>query len=256
MTIAIISVCSVISCQCTHLRVIEGINWLIIFAVRKGNKITFNIVKIHFSLKTQSLPMQQSVTNLWEDFKIQVFGFFVEFLVVWVFLCVEGEWLFLCLVWGFGSFWGWGRGCGYLLKNYFEEIPQTENRQVFKKQSLSHFCLLVWAFRLCRSWIIPQFWWLLWPPILSDCFSPDRNPESLRSLIPCTHHKHGTGKCIIFRHQWIPHSLKTIFPCCDPPSLLFSKTVFNSETFCFLQICRGRERKCLLIVILRCSNFN
>lgn len=137
MIIAIISVCSFISCQCMHLMVIEWINWLIIFAVRKGNIISFNIVKTHFTLKTPSLPMQQIIKNLWEDLKtLWVFGFFVELLVVWGFVCVwrVGGGCFFDLVCFFGFFGGWRQeGCVYLLEeNCFEEISQTGNRQVFK----------------------------------------------------------------------------------------------------------------------------
>lgn len=216
MTIAIISVCSFISCQCMHLMVIEWINWLIIFAVRKGNIISFNIVKIHFTLKTPSLPMQQIVTNLWEDLKtLWVFGFFVELLVVWGFVCVWRVWGVVSLIglvfWFFQGLEA-GRLClfvgGELLWGNISNMEQAS----FQKQCLSHFCLLVWASRLHRPWTIPQFWWLLWPPVLSDCFLPDQNPESLRSQISCTHHKQGTGKCVTFRQQLIPHGLKTIFP--------------------------------------------
>lgn len=134
MIIAIISVCSVISCQCMHLRITEWINWLIIFAVREWNIIIFNIMKIHFALKTPYLPMQQSVSNLWEDLNIlEVFEFSAEFLVVWGSLCVwkVGS----CFIVWFGFlFVGGGDGwCGYLLEeNCFEGMPLTVNRQVFK----------------------------------------------------------------------------------------------------------------------------
>lgn len=75
--------------------------------MREGNIIIFNM-KIHFTLKTPSLPMQQSVTNLWEGLNIlQVFGFSVGFLVVWERLCVwKVGGLFLCLVWLL--IWWWG----------------------------------------------------------------------------------------------------------------------------------------------------
>lgn len=176
MIIAIISVCSFISCQCMHLMVIEWINWLIIFAVRKGNIISFNIVKIHFTLKTPSLPMQQIVTNLWEDLKtLWVFGFFVELLVVWGFVCVWRVWGVVSLIglvfWFFQGLEA-GRLClfagGELLWGNISNMEQAS----FQKQCLSHFCLLVWASRLHRPWTIPQFWWLLWPPVLSDWSEP------------------------------------------------------------------------------------
>lgn len=161
--------------------------------------------------------MQQNVTNLWEDLKILwVLVVFVGFLVGWGFLCVWriGGRLFLCLVWFFGGLGVWGARELWLFVGGELLWGNTSNRKQasFQNQGLSHFCLLVWASRLHRPWTIPQFWWLLWLPALSGCFLPDQNPESLRSQISCTHHKHRTGKRVTFRLQLIPHGLKTIFP--------------------------------------------
>lgn len=103
----------------------------------------------------------------------------------------------------------------------------------FQKHCLSHFCLLVWASRLHKSWTTPQFGWLLCPLVLSDCFAPNWNPESLRSQISCTHHKHRTWKCLAFRQQLIPHILKTIFPMLWPSLSVSFRDCFQLWNFLF-----------------------
>lgn len=197
--------------------------------------------------------MQQSVTQLWEDLDIlHVFGFAVGFLVVWVCLCMRKvgscfsvwfEWFFLLewgMVWLFvGEELIWGN---------------TSNRKQgsFQKQCLSGFCLLIWASRLHTL-------------NFDGCCGTQS--FQIVFLLNRTHnhwdpkpHAHITNMELenvwLSDSSWFLMAWKQFFPCCDHPSMLAFKIAFHSEMSCFLQIYWGRERKCLLIALLRCSNFN
>lgn len=185
--------------------------------MRKGNIISFNIVKIHFALKTPSLPMKQSVTNLWEDLKIlQVFEFSVGFLVVWgqVFFG-GGDGVAIC----------WRR---IVLRKYI-------------KQETSKFSKTISAPLLPSGLSIQASQVLDYPSTFMVVVGPSpfrlflqtgtQNHWDPKSHAHIT--KHGTGKCVTFRQQLIPHGLKTFFPMLWPSLSVSFQDCFQLWNFLF-----------------------
>lgn len=136
----------------------------------------------------------------------------------------------------------------------------TSNRKQvgFQKHRLSHFSPP--GLSIKASWILDyvSILTVVVTPSSFRLFSSRLEPRIIEILSLMYTSQTQSWKMCSFRWHLIPHGLKTIFSMLAASlSVRLSRTVFNAwNCLLLLQICRGRERKCLFTVNLRCSNFN